>query len=271
MPLGTQSLGIIGGNGALGSAIATALIETGTLAPGQLWVASRSGTAGHLEKWPEIRVVSDNQVLADTCDIVMLSVPPAQIEKVRIKAPEKLVISVMAGVTAERIAKLTGARRIVRAMSSPAAARQQAYSVWHATTDLTDKDRQILTNLFSACGAADEICQEHMIDVFTALTGPVPGFVAYFAACMQSYATGKGVPAAIAERAVRQLFLASGNAIAHDKTSPLDQVEAMIEYAGTTAQGLTSMQAAPLEHSIHQGLDAARVRAIEIGNEIGKS
>jgi pyrroline-5-carboxylate reductase len=50
-----------------------------------------------------------------------------------------------------------------------------------ATAAVDGDDRPVVRALFSACGAADEVPSEDQIDVFTAITGPVAGFVAFFA------------------------------------------------------------------------------------------
>ena len=107
---------------------------------------------------------------------------------------DKLVLSVMAGVTIEQMAKQTGARRVIRAMSSPAAELSLAYSPWCASPAVTSHDRDTARTLFEACGKTDEVANEDQIDYFTALTGPVPGFVAFFADSMIADAIARGVP-----------------------------------------------------------------------------
>jgi pyrroline-5-carboxylate reductase len=164
-----------------------------------------------------------------------------------------------------RLAELTGAERLVRAMSSPAAGRNLAYSPWFSGPHVTDDDRALLTSLFSACGKTDEVFSEEQIDCFTALTGPVPGFVAFFAECMTTYATAHGIEPRTANRAIHQLFHASGVILAEGPATPADQVQAMIEYAGTTAAGLKAMRGSPLASLVHEGLDAARRKAREFG------
>ena len=122
-----------------------------------------------------------------------------------------------------------------------------------------------MRGLFAACGLTDEISDEAQIDTFTALTGPVPGFVAYFADCMIAYATKRGIEPAIADRAIRQLFRASGTVLAGEGASPGEHVREMIDYAGTTAAGLVAMRGSPIAASIEDGLDAATTKARELG------
>src|SRR5690606_14628964 len=139
----------------------------------------------------------------------ILAVPPAAAASIAIAAPGRLVISVMAGVSLARLAALTGATPVVRAMSRPAAGQGLAYSPWVAGSGVTARDRGTVRAIFDACGLTDELAEEDQIDQFTAMTGPVPGFVALYADAMIRHATARGIAPEVAERAIRQLFLAS--------------------------------------------------------------
>lgn len=89
------------------------------------------------------------------------------------------------------------------------------------------------------------------------MTGPVPWFVAYYADCMVEYAVKHGIDPTIADRAVRQLFRASGVVLSESEASPGEHVQEMVAYAGTTAAGLKAMKTSPLAASIEHGLEAA--------------
>ena len=263
--IGPHSIGIVGGSGALGGAIARALLRDRFVTPERLWISNRSGRASGFEEWPGTRFTTRNQELVDACQIVLLSVPPHLASSVAIDADNRLIVSVMAGVSIEQIERQTGAQRVVRAMSSPAAEIGLAYSPWCASAAVSDEDRDWTRGLFEACGLTDEVPNEEQIDRFTALTGPVPGFVAYYADCMVEYAVKHGIDPAIAERAMRQLFHASGVVLAESEASPGEHVGEMIAYAGTTAAGLQAMKVSTLAESIEQGLDAAYRKAECIG------
>ncbi len=260
-----HSIGIVGGSGALGSAIARALFRDQIITPERLWISNRSGKVSGFENWPGTRFTTRNQELVDACQIVLLSVPPHLASSVGIDAENRLVISVMAGVSIEQIEQQTRAQRVVRAMSSPAAKIGLAYSPWCANAGVSDEDRDWTRGLFDACGLTDEVPNEEQIDLFTALTGPVPRFVAYYAECMVEYAIKHGIDPAIADRAMRQLFHASGVVLADSEASPGEHVREMIAYAGTTAAGLEAMKVSALAESIEQGLDAAFQKARGMG------
>ncbi|WP_121060731.1 pyrroline-5-carboxylate reductase family protein [Chachezhania antarctica] len=265
--LNIGTVGIIGGTGTLGSAIVRALLARKVVSPDRLWLANRSGEAGPFSDIPGINVTRRAQDLAETCDVIVLSVPPASIPELDLTAPDALILSVMAGVSLKTLTGCTGAPRAVRAMSSPAAARHLAYSPWIASATVTEKDRARVTAIFGACGTTDEIADESQIDIFTAMTGPVPGFVALYAQAMTDYAANRGVSPDIADRAVRQLFLGAGLMMSDGPMTPADHVAEMIDYAGTTAAGLEAMLATDLFDSIAEGLDAAVARTLSIAPE----
>ena len=258
-------LGLIGGAGMLGTALLRAILTSRILPDHQIWVSSRSGQLQGFEAQTGLTVTADNAELVAACDVVLLCVPPAALADIKVALADKLVISVMAGVTVARITQTTGAERIIRAMSSPAAADALAYSPWVATDAVTAANRDFAQALFEACGKADEITSEAQLDVFTAMTGPVPGFVAFFAETMAQYAQSQGIAPEIADRAVRQLFLGAGQAMAQSDARPAEHVQGMIDYAGTTAAGLEVLRASEFGRVLAQGLDASVARCRTIG------
>jgi len=253
-------VGIVG-SGMLGRAIAQALLDRQAVSPADLWLSNRSGRVDGLEAWHGVTVTADNQALADACETIVLAVPPANAGTIGIAAGDRLVISVMAGMTIADVQALTGAKHVVRAMSSPAAENGLAYSPWVAGPGVGETDRATVRLLFSACGLTDEIADEAQLDFFTAMTGPVPGFVAYLAACMVDAATAEGISDDVADRAVRQLFRASARVLVENPETPAGHVQQMIDYAGTTAAGLEAMRASPLAKAIADGLAAATEKA----------
>ncbi|GLK83189.1 pyrroline-5-carboxylate reductase family protein [Ancylobacter defluvii] len=266
--MGGERLGLVG-CGQLGGAIGRALLRSGAFAPAPLLICNRSGPAAGFSDVADIAWTTDPQEVADRCTVVLLALPPAAGRALRIRAPDRLVVSVMAGVTAAQLGGISGSARVVRGMSNPAAEIGMAYSPWFAAPGVTAADRATVRALFAACGSTDEVPDEGQIDVFTAITGPVPGFVAYFAQCVQDYAQGQGVEADVARRAVAQLFHAAGRMLAATDRPAADFVQEMIDYAGTTAAGLNAMKASPLAEAVATGLEAARRRCLTIGQPQG--
>ncbi|MBS8225873.1 pyrroline-5-carboxylate reductase family protein [Vannielia litorea] len=257
MTLPTQTLALIG-TGMLGREIARGLLASGH-PPERLILANTTGTPP--EGLP-CRTTTP-AVAAEAADAILLCVPPAAAPRLGITT-DKPVLSTMAGLTLTRLTALTGSPRVIRAMSSPAAGQRLAFSPWAAAPGATPADKALANALFSAIGTTAELSDEAQIDVFTAITGPVPGFVAFFAEAVQAYAESEGIAPDTALAATRQLFLSAGQMLAAGP-APAVHVQQMIDYAGTTAAGLDAMRASPLAALIAEGLAAATARARTIG------
>ena len=258
--LSNLRVGLIGA-GDLGAAMARAFVEHGGLSPASLTIHTRSGRSARLSDIAGIRFAPTAEAAAADADITVLAVPPAQIGTVHLGNPGGAVISVMAGVTLDKLAGIAGHARVIRAMSSPAAAFKVAFSVYAPAPACTPGDIALAAALLESCGAVDAVPDEAQIDLFTALIGPVPGFAAAFAAMLANWAEARGVDAGTADRAVRQLMLASGLSLAHTPPTPAERVREMVDYAGTTAAGLNALAASGAEQPVFEALDAAVAKA----------
>ena len=249
------------GTGGLGAPLARALIAKGGVSPDDLTLVNRSGRRpASLEACRLATRIEDAGA-----DVVLLALPPDVALTGAFPCPGALVISVMAGVTRAEVAALTGAKRVVRAMSSPAADMGLAFSPWYAPDPAHD-DIATTRRLLAATGIEARVPSEDQIDRFTALTGPVPGFVAACAAAMADHAVRSGIDPGTADRAVRQLFLAAAEAMREGPT-PARHVSDMIDYAGTTAAGLIALRDAGFQDVIDAGLNAAFDRTRTVGRD----
>lgn len=256
-------LGVIGGGGWLAGALLRPALADGIVKPQELVLSSRSGVISGFSAWPGVHMTTDNAVLADAADIVMLSVRPADLGAIELDLRGRLVISVMAGVAADEITQRFGARRIIRAMPNACAEQRQSFTPWFSTDDVREEEADFAEAFFSASGRAHYVLSEDKIDYFTALTGSGPAFPALFADAMIRHAIESGIDPETADIAVRQLFLGAATQIAGLRQTPADIVDLFMDYRGTTAAGLSAMMEANLAHAVFRGLDAAYRRAVQ--------
>lgn len=255
-----QRVGIIGGNGWLGSAIAQAAVTTGTLAASSLLLSGR--TRKTLDpSLAEVEVIRDNQQLVERSDVVVLSVRPDQFGDVVIDARGKLVISVMAGVPADYIAARTGAREVVRAIPNAAASLGQSFTPWFATEPVSAQSKRVVQALFDACGEAAQVPEERFIDYCVGMTGSGAAFPALLAQAMEMHAVAQGLPAEFARRAALGVVVAASQLLAAPGSNPATVVQEMIDYKGTTAAALSSMLEQGFARAVGSGLHAASAKA----------
>jgi pyrroline-5-carboxylate reductase len=253
-------IGIIGGSGWLGSAIAEAGIASGTVDPTRLILSGRSERRGAAEM-PGVRWTSDNRQLVQGSDVVVLSVRPEQFPGVDIEARAKLVVSVMAGVPARAIAERTGADEVVRAMPNAAAGIRRSFTPWYATPPVSPESKRIVQTLFDACGEAAEVPLEAHIDYCVGMTGSGAAFPALLAQAMIAHAVAQGLPLDFAERAAKGVVAGASQLLAGDQGDPAQIVQAMIDYRGTTAAALQTMIDRGFTDAVAAGLEAAAAKA----------
>jgi len=250
-------VGIIGGAGWLGSAIAQSLVSSGAVDPARLICSYRSTRPANSRDWKWTR---DNAELAASSDIIIVSVRPGDWAALSLEAPEQLVISVMAGVTVADLRERTGARRLARALPNAAAEVGASYTPIFIKSDRPD-DAAIVHALFEACGSVDIVAEEDHIDYFTAMSGSGPAFPALLAKTMMGDAIERGIPSEIARRAALQTLIGAGRIFEAHRTMPAEIVEAFIDYKGTTAAAILKMQELGFAAAVQGGLEAAYLKA----------
>jgi pyrroline-5-carboxylate reductase len=253
-------IGIIGGNGWLGNALANAAVSRRTIDPARLTLSSRSENRGTAEI-PGAHWTKDNAELVERSDVVVLSVRPDQFPGVHIAAHGKLVVSVMAGVPAQTIAERTGATEIIRAIPNAAAAIRRSFTPWFATPPVSTGNKQLVQEFFEACGDAAELPVEAHIDYCVGMTGSGAAFPALLAQALIAHAVAQGLPPAFAKRAAKGVVAGASQLFAGEEHDTAQIVQAMIDYRGTTAAALQTMMDRGFAAAVAAGLEAASAKA----------
>jgi pyrroline-5-carboxylate reductase len=255
-------LGVVGGAGWLGGAIAGAALAAGVFQARDITLSYRRTKP---QRFPGAFWTDDNQALAERCDVILLSVRPQDWPSLAIDAGGKLVISVMAGIRLAEIAEKHGTGRVVRSLPNAAAEVARSYTPWIASAGATGEDRAIVRAIFDACGVQDEVASERDIDYLTGLTGSGPAFPALLADAMLRDAVRFGLPPDVARRAVNAVLTGTGRLLELRDVSPADTVEAFLDYRGTTAAAIETMRDAGFDEAVAKGLAAAFTKSIAMG------
>lgn len=260
---GPLRIGIIGGAGWLGGAIADAMLDAGIVQAENLTLSYRTQRPDRL---PNCVWTTDNQALADRSDVIFLSVRPADWPGLAVNAAGKFLVSVMAGIRLDALCRHHQTLRVVRSLPNAAAEVGKSYTPWIATADVTEDDRAIVRAVFDACGTQDEVPGEAEIDYLTGLSGSGPAFPALLAAAMMKDAVSHGLDAAIARRAVNTLIMGAGRLFEQRNECPSDIVETFLDYRGTTAAAIEAMRNAGFEAAVANGLATAFKKSVSMGD-----
>lgn len=255
-------VGVIGGAGWLGGAIAEAMLDAGIVKPQDLSLSYRSDRP---DRFNHAFWTTDNQALADRSDVIVLSVRPADWQDLNVDAEGKLLISVMAGIRLTALSERHRTDRVVRTLPNAAAEVRKSYTPWIASAGLRDGDRTVVKAIFDACGSQDEVRSEAEIDYLTGLTGSGPAFPALLAAAMMADAISQGLEPEIAKRAVNALVVGAGRMLEQRDDCPTDIVQTFLDYRGTTAAAIEEMRAAGFDAAVSRGLAAAFRKSVRMG------
>ena len=251
-----QRIGIIGGNGWLGSALIRGAVSAGTVDPSRLCISSRSGNRGSIADIPALRT-QDNATLIRESDVVVIAVRPDQFRSISLDLRDKLVLSVMAGVRCSEIAARTGAQQVVRTLPNAAAAIGRSFSPWYATQSVGEGARSVIRSFLSASGESVEAPDEYHIDYCGALTGSGAAYPAFLAVALADAAVAAGLTREFADKAAKSLLCNATQLFSGDNGSPAAIVQEMINYRGMIAAALDTMTEKGFRQSISDGLKAA--------------
>lgn len=255
-------IGIIGGKGWLGGAIARSGLASGAMHPERLILSGRSDNEP--DGFDGVRFTRDNADLVEHSDVILLSVRPDQFPAINIHAAGKLVISVMAAVPAQLIAARTGALQIVRAMPNAASSIGKSFTPWFAVPPVTPDSKQIVQAIFEACGDAVEVPLEAHVDYCAGMTGTGAAFPALLADALVAHAVSSGLPREFARRAALGVVAGASQLLAEDAADAAAIVREMIDYRGVTAAALETMLDRGFKEIVAAGIDAAMAKSAEM-------
>jgi pyrroline-5-carboxylate reductase len=231
----------------------------------RLTVSSRSAKDGSIADIG-VRWTQNNAELVKNSDVVIVSVRPFQFRNLDIDLREKLVLSVMAGVGCETIAKQTRAAAIIRAMPNAAAVIGQSFTPWFATNEVRREGKALAHAFLQASGEAAEVFDESHIDYCSGLTGSGAAFPALLAEAMIAHAASHGIPRDFAQRAARRVVSGASQLFAGASGDTGAIVKEMIDYKGIVAAALQAMLDRGFAEAVAAGLDAASAKAATIAS-----
>lgn len=185
-----MNIGFIG-SGGITKAVVTGLCRSSLNVESIALSPRNAETAAELARLDDrVRVCESNQRVLDACDVACIAVLPGVATDVLHALafrPEHTVISFVAGLTIEQLARCIGAgARIVRAIPLPATAHGFGSTVIHPPNEHA-------AALFSAVGAAVEVSEERQFDAFSAATATMSTYYTFVEA-QAKWLVKEGVP-----------------------------------------------------------------------------
>lgn len=171
-----------------------------------------------------------------TADVVIFAVKPqdfnACVDSININLSQKLIISIMAGVTIEKIRKKTGALKIIRSMPNLPLQVGAGLTAWIATK--TIKEKTLIRKIFGCFGKEFEVNKENKLNLITALSGSGPAYFFYFCELLEKNARKMGFNKNEAKLISETTFLGAAELLKKTGCSAEELRRAVTSKGGTT-------------------------------------
>jgi pyrroline-5-carboxylate reductase len=262
------------GAGAMAEAIVSGLISKGIFRPEQIWVNNKENYE-RLERFRTlygVRVTRDKREALSGAGLVLLSVKPKDArEALEAIKPyvrsEHIIVSVMAGITTDSIARALGIKiPVVRAMPNTSAAIGQSATAIAAGRYATKDHLSQVERLFKAIGTT-AVVSEHELHAVTALSGSGPAYVYYFAEALEAAAKEAGLKPDIARELILQTLAGAVDMLKTSGAETSELRRQVTSPGGTTQAGLEVLEQYKTKEALCACIRRAMVRSAELAEQ----
>jgi len=270
----TNTLAFIGG-GNMASAIIGGLIRQG-MKPEQIMVVEPfADTAAKLVADFGITALRVADASLSRADMVIWAVKPQIFADAAIPVMphtrSALHLSVAAGIRTDSICRWVGTERVVRCMPNTPALVGQGITGLFPCPSVTPADQALVERVIGTTGQFIWVQQESHLDAVTALSGSGPAYVFFFLEAMTEAGVCMGLSAEQAYQLAVATFSGASSLAAASAEPPEVLRQRVTSKGGTTYAAITSLEASGVKASFVKAMQAAEVRARELGDEFGKA
>lgn len=208
---------------------------------------------------------------AGPADVLVLAVKPQMFAEAargarRFVGEQTCILSIMAGVPTDTLARELGSQRVVRAMPNTPARIGRGITAYVCTSACTPQDRQLVEQLLEPLGAVEPLGAERLMDVVTAVSGSGPAYVFLLAEVLAAAAEQEGLDKDTAMRLASRTVAGAGALMLETGDSPSTLRKQVMSPGGTTEAALDILAAADgLGPLLRRAVAAAAKRSRDLG------
>ena len=251
---GTMGEAILGGLGAVPGA------------PEVVHVTSRRAKrAVQLGERYGVRATTSNVEACGDADVVLMAVKPQAAGTV-LTTPGvadalygKLLVSICAGVTTERLAGWAPGAAVLRAMPNTPCVIREGMTVLSPGAGVTEAHLEIARTIFAAVGRV-RVLEEKHLDAVTGLSGSGPAFACVILEALADGGVRMGLPRDVAIELAAQTFQGAARMVLETGRHPAALKDEVTTPAGCTIAGLLTMEDGRIRSILARTIEeAARV------------
>ncbi len=263
-------IGFIGA-GQMARALAHGFVSQQRVPASEITAADRVADAldAFQAQLPGASVTRKNGEAVAAADVVVLAVKPQHVASVLSELcpidPERLVVSIVAGVTLDRLCEGLQTDRVVRVMPNTPALVGAGASAFCRGTGTTDDDAATVTSLLETVGRCWEL-PESQLDAVTGLSGSGPAFVFQFIEALSDGGVKMGLPRHVALQLAVQTVLGAAQLVLDTGEHPAVLKDQVASPGGTTIAGLHVLELAGLRGTVMSAVQVASERSRQLGS-----
>ena len=272
-PLRESTLTVVGA-GVMAEAIIAGVLER-QLVPAASIVAShpREDRRRALAEKYGIQVTADNAEAARRGDVVVLGIKPQVMASVLKElrgslAPEKLLISIIAGATTQSLRQGLDHSAVVRVMPNTPAQISEGVNVWYATPETTETQREQARALLGALGHELQVGDERFVAMATAVSGTGPTYVFMVMEALIDSAVHLGFPRHIAHDLVLETLKGSVAFAERTQKHPAQLRDMVTSPGGTSAAAFYELERGRLRTVLADAVWAAYRRTMSLSDSL---
>ena len=260
-----MKLAFIGG-GTMGTAIVKSLLGKNVAEPGDIVVSDVSQSRREsLGKEYGVSTLADNRKAMEGSDMLILAIKPQDLAHVmeEIKTPpsQQGVLSIVAGASLPRLCQGLNHPSVVRAMPNMPAQIGQGMSVWTATAEVSQGQKDLAQSILGAMGEEIYVPDEKYLDMATALSGSGPAYIFLVIEALIDAGVHIGFQRDVAQKLVIQTLLGSTYAVQKTGKHPAELRNMVTSPGGTTTEALLQMEKGGLRSLFIEAVLAAYEKA----------
>lgn len=266
------------GGGNMAASLIGGLIADGW-EPNRIRVSEPDSERGRsLAERYRVRIHADNAQACADADVVVLAVKPQTVKAVAREVADtiskrgSLVISIAAGVREPDISRwLGGEAAVVRSMPNTPALVQTGATGLFANQRVSARQRDLAETVLRAVGLTLWVEREELLDAITALSGSGPAYFFLLMEALEQAGHRLGIGVEEARLLTLQTALGAAKMALESSDSPATLRARVTSPGGTTERALTVLEQGGLRPLVEQALEAARTRAVELGDALGEA
>lgn len=213
---------------------------------------------------------------SEPADIIVLAVKPQGFAAAAegLKAwvtPDTLVVSIMAGVTIDRIIAALGSKKVARAMPNTPGAIGMGATGFALSDACGEAEAAATSGLLEPLGLVVGPLKETQMDAVTAVSGSGPAYVFLLVESLAAAGRSAGLDEATANALARETIIGAGALLGEFAEAPAELRKQVTSPGGTTAAALdVLMTGGGMPDLMRKAVDAAVRRGAELAREAEK-